>query len=69
MHSDEADMVLDWRDIAKGSRRLGSRVTVLAFPGGTHDLVLSRPQVREEVFRQLFAWAPTAGLPAAVRSR
>ena len=25
--------------------------------GGVHDLVLSRPQIREEVFRQLFAWA------------
>jgi alpha-beta hydrolase superfamily lysophospholipase len=65
MHSDEADVVLNWRDIAKGSRMLGSRVTVLAFPGGTHDLVLSRPQVREEVFRQLFAWAErAAALPA-----
>jgi alpha-beta hydrolase superfamily lysophospholipase len=57
MHSDEADIVLDWRDIARWSRMLGERVTVLGFPGGLHDLVLSRPQVREEVFRQLFAWA------------
>jgi alpha-beta hydrolase superfamily lysophospholipase len=65
MHSDEADFVLDWRDIAKWSRTLGPRVTVLAFPGGTHDLVLSRPPVREEVFRQLFAWAERAvALPA-----
>jgi alpha-beta hydrolase superfamily lysophospholipase len=65
MHSDEADIVLDWRDIAKGSRMLGSRVTVLAFPGGTHDLVLSPPQVREEVFRQLFAWAERAAMTPA----
>jgi alpha-beta hydrolase superfamily lysophospholipase len=57
MHSDEADIVLDWRDIARWSRTLGSRVTVLAFPGGVHDLVLSRPHIREEVFRQLFSWA------------
>ena len=57
MHSDEADIVLDWRDIARWSRALGPRVTVLAFPGGMHDLVLSRPHIREEVFRQLFAWA------------
>lgn len=65
MHSDEADIVLDWRDIAKWSRTLGSRVTVLGFPGGVHDLVLSRPQIREEVFRQLFAWAERAvALPA-----
>ena len=65
MHSDEADVVLDWRDIARGSRTLGSRVTVLAFPGATHDLVLSKPRVREEVFSQLFSWAERAvALPA-----
>jgi alpha-beta hydrolase superfamily lysophospholipase len=57
MHSDEADIVLDWRDIARWSRTLGEDVTVLAFPGGLHDLVLSRPEIREAVFSQLFAWA------------
>ena len=62
MHSDEADVVLDWRHIARYSRALGSDVTVLQLPGGVHDLVLSRPEVREEVFRQLFAWA--ARVPA-----
>jgi alpha-beta hydrolase superfamily lysophospholipase len=60
MHSDEADIVLDWRDIARWSRSLGPRVSVLAFPGGLHDLVLSRAQVRDEVFRQLFSWAEQA---------
>ncbi len=65
MHSDEADVVLDWRDIAKWSRTLGERVTVLAFPGAMHDLALSKPTIREEVFRQLFAWAERAvALPA-----
>jgi len=29
---------------------------VLQFPGGLHDLVLSRSEIREEVFRQLFDW-------------
>ena len=62
MHSDEADVVLDWRHIARYSRGLGPEVTVLAFPGGVHDLVLSRSEIREEVFRQLFAWA--ARVPA-----
>jgi len=57
MHSDEADMVLDWRQVARWSRTLGERVSVLAFPGGLHDLVLSRAEVREDVFSQLFAWA------------
>lgn len=56
MHSDEADMILDWHHIARWSRTLGPRVSVLQFPGGLHDLVLSRREIREEVFRQLFAW-------------
>jgi alpha-beta hydrolase superfamily lysophospholipase len=57
MHSDEADVILDWRDTARWSRTLGPEVTVLQFPGALHDLVLSRREIRDEVFRQLFAWA------------
>lgn len=56
MHSDEADIVLDWKQVARWSRTLGARVGVLQFPGGVHDLVLSRVEIREQVFRQLFAW-------------
>jgi alpha-beta hydrolase superfamily lysophospholipase len=59
MHSDEADIVLDWKQVSRWSRTLGSNVTVLSLPGGLHDLVLSRREIREEVFRQLFAWAAT----------
>lgn len=62
MHSDEADVVLDWRHMARYARGLGPDVTVLAFPGGLHDLMLSRPEIREAVFNQLFAWA--ARVPA-----
>jgi len=57
MHGDESDVVLDWRHIARWSRMLGREVTVLAFPGGWHDLVCSPRRIREEVFSQLFAWA------------
>jgi len=60
MHSDEADIVLDWKQVARWSRTLGNRVSVLAFPGGIHDLVLSRREIREDVFSQLFAWAARA---------
>ena len=56
MHSDESDIVLDWKQVARWSRTLGSQVTVLPFPGGLHDLVLSRAEVRDGVFSQLFAW-------------
>jgi len=57
MHSDEADIILDWRQVARWSRTLGSKVSVMQFPGALHDLVLSRSEIREEVFRQLFDWA------------
>jgi alpha-beta hydrolase superfamily lysophospholipase len=60
MHSDEADIVLDWRHIARWGRTLGPRASVLAFPGGLHDLVLSRREVREAVFNALFPWAAEA---------
>ena len=56
MHSDEADIVLDWKQVARWSRTLGKDVTVMQFPGGLHDLVLSRAEIREAVFGQLFAW-------------
>jgi alpha-beta hydrolase superfamily lysophospholipase len=65
MHSDEADVVLDWRHIARWSRVLGRDVTVLAFPGAPHPLVCAPPRIREEIFSQLFAWAERAvALPA-----
>lgn len=56
MHSDGTDIVLDWRHIERGSRKLGKDVTVLSFPGGLHDLTLSKLEVRETVFEALFAW-------------
>jgi alpha-beta hydrolase superfamily lysophospholipase len=65
MHSDEADIVLDWRHIARWSRTPGPDVTVLALPGAMHDLTLSRPEIREEVFTQLFAWAERSVLSPA----
>ena len=65
MHSDEADVVLNWRHIARWSRALGRDVTVLAFPGGLHDLTLSRAEIRDEVFRQFFSWAERAAMSPA----
>jgi alpha-beta hydrolase superfamily lysophospholipase len=51
-----ADIVLNVDDIRRLAPRLGPRVTVKAFAGGLHDLVLSRQPVREQVYRELFAW-------------
>jgi alpha-beta hydrolase superfamily lysophospholipase len=61
MHSDQADIVLVWRHIARWGRTLGREAAVLAFPGGLHDLVLSRQEIRDAVFSQLFSWAARVG--------
>ena len=61
MHSDETDIILDWQQIAQLVADAGERTsTVLPFPGGLHDLVLSRREIRDAVFSQLFAWAAKA---------
>jgi alpha-beta hydrolase superfamily lysophospholipase len=56
MHSDESDIVLNWRDIERWSQSLGKDVTVCAFPGGFHDLTLSRKEIRNAVFDALFEY-------------
>ena len=58
-------LVLDWRHIARWSRSLGPDVSVMAFPGAMHDVTLSRPEIRDEVFRQLFSWAERAVMSPA----
>jgi len=35
----------------------GKSVTLAAIEGGTHDLTLSKPAAREQVFASLFQWA------------
>jgi alpha-beta hydrolase superfamily lysophospholipase len=51
-----SDIVLDVADIERWSPSLGRSVTVSAIKDGLHDLVLSRKDVRESVFRTLFSW-------------
>ncbi len=58
-----ADAVLDVEHIARYSSGLGTHVTIVRFDGGLHDLTLSAPPVREQVFAELDRWL-TAYLPA-----
>ena len=51
--------------IARWSRTLGPEVTVLSFPGAMHDVSLSRPEIRDEMFTQLFSWAERAVMSPA----
>lgn len=61
MHSDAADIILDWRHMTRWAPGLGPQVTLAAFPGGLHDLVLSRREIRDAVLDRLLAWDAPAG--------
>ena len=50
-----SDVVLDREVILERSARLGPLVTVASFPG-KHDLLLSDPQVRAEVYNTMNRW-------------
>lgn len=50
------DGVLDVAHIRDGSRHLGPRAKTLEILDGLHDLVLSRAEVRGQVFAELFGW-------------
>lgn len=59
MHSDDADVILDWRHMTRWGPGIGKDVTLAAFPGGLHDLVLSRREIRDALFERLFLWVVT----------
>ncbi len=61
------DSVLDVDHMARWAPGLGPHVTIARFDGGMHDLTLSGPDVRAEVFRELGRWVdaflPPPGTP------
>jgi alpha-beta hydrolase superfamily lysophospholipase len=69
-----ADAVLNVADMARWAPTLGRHVTLVRFDGGMHDLTLSGPAVREQVFTELDRWVgaflapvpPAAGTPSNV---
>lgn len=50
------DAVLNVDDMRRLASRLGPRVTRLEINNGLHDLTLSRADVRDKVFSELFSW-------------
>jgi alpha-beta hydrolase superfamily lysophospholipase len=61
-----ADAVLNVEHIAKYAAGLGRDVTVVRIEGGKHDLVLSPPAAREQVFAVLEKWlSATLGIEKA----
>jgi alpha-beta hydrolase superfamily lysophospholipase len=52
----EGDAVLSVEQIREGARHLGSNVKDVEIKDGLHDLTLSRKDVRDKVFAELFNW-------------
>ena len=54
--AETSDVILDVKDIEKYAKKLQGDVTVITIKDGLHDLVLSAPLVRQEVYSNLFKW-------------
>ena len=50
------DVILEVKDIIKCGNKLQGDVNVMTVQNGLHDLVLSAPAVRAEVYQRLFEW-------------
>lgn len=50
------DIVLDVSDIKRIGAKLGVQVTLLEIENAQHDIFLSRKNVREKAFNEMFAW-------------
>jgi alpha-beta hydrolase superfamily lysophospholipase len=59
-----ADAVLDVEHMVRWAPRLGRHVTLVRFDGGMHDLTLSGPAVRAQVFTELARWTTGFVAPA-----
>ncbi len=55
----KSDTVLDPDACIAGAAGLGPHVTTERVPHAMHDLVLSRPRVRDEVYERMIAWLDT----------
>lgn len=54
--ANKTDAVLDVNDIQKYGLLLGKNLTAIRVNGGLHDLLLSNPKVRTDVYKYLFNW-------------
>ena len=52
----KGDAVLNVDDIHEYATELGDDVTIVIIENGLHDLVLSAPKVRAEVYNTIFSW-------------
>lgn len=51
-----SDVILEVKDMIKYGNKIQGDVAVIPIQNGLHDLVLSAPSVRAEVYQKLFTW-------------
>ncbi len=56
------DVILEVKDIIKYGNKIQGDVNVMTIQNGLHDLVLSAPDVRANVYQQLFQWLTQKGV-------
>ncbi len=62
---DDADAVLDVKQIARWAGCLGDAVTSLPIEGARHDVFISKKDAREAAYAAVDAWLRSAGLVTA----
>lgn len=57
-----SDVILNVNDIQKYAEKMIGDISIQTIENGLHDLVLSAPKVREQVYQHLFAWIKEKGI-------
>jgi alpha-beta hydrolase superfamily lysophospholipase len=57
-----SDVILNINDIQKYAEKVIGDISIQTIENGLHDLVLSAPKVREQVYQNLFAWIKEKGI-------
>lgn len=57
-----SDVILNVKDIQKYAEKMIGDIRIQTIENGLHDLVLSAPKVREQVYQNLFAWIKEKGI-------
>jgi len=56
LDAQQSDVILDVKDMTNNAKKMKGDIQTLAIHNGLHDLALSSPPVREQVYQALFDW-------------
>lgn len=56
LEAQQNDIILNVNDMIRNAKKMRGDVQTLAIKNGLHDLILSAPEVRKNVYKELFLW-------------